>query len=54
MSASFRRFEILLPRRLNDGHAVPDELIADTLLENETEATNAQDETSSDGVGASG
>jgi hypothetical protein len=33
MSASFRRFEILLPRRFNDGEPVPDELIADTLLE---------------------
>jgi len=33
MSASFRRFEILLPRRFNDGQPVPDELIADVLLE---------------------
>ena len=33
MSVSFRRFEILLPRRFNDGQPVPDELIADTLLE---------------------
>jgi hypothetical protein len=33
MSASFRRFEILLPRRFNDGESVPDELIADALLE---------------------
>jgi hypothetical protein len=33
MSASLRRFEILLPRRFNDGQPVPDELIADTLLE---------------------
>jgi hypothetical protein len=33
MSASFRRFEILLPRRFNDGQPVPDELIADALLE---------------------
>jgi hypothetical protein len=32
MSDSFRRFEILLPRRFNDGQPVPDELIADTLL----------------------
>lgn len=29
----FRRFEILLPLRFNDGQSVPDELIADTLLE---------------------
>ena len=33
MSDSFRRFEILLPRRFNDGQPVPEELIADTLLE---------------------
>ena len=33
MSKTFRRFEILLPLRFNDGTAVPDELIADTLLE---------------------
>jgi hypothetical protein len=33
MSDSFRRFEILLPRRFNDGQHIPDELIADTLLE---------------------
>jgi hypothetical protein len=33
MSRAFRRFEILLPLRFNDGHPVPDGLIADTLLE---------------------
>ena len=33
MNASFRRFEILLPRRFNNDQLVPDELIADTLLE---------------------
>ena len=33
MSRTFRRFEILLPLRFNDGQSVPDELIADTLLE---------------------
>jgi hypothetical protein len=33
MSKVFRRFEILLPLRFNDGQAVPDELISDTLLE---------------------
>lgn len=33
MNDSFRRFEILLPRRFNDGSQVPDELIADTLTE---------------------
>lgn len=31
MSRTFRRFEILLPRRFNDGASVPDELIADAL-----------------------
>ncbi len=33
MSKVFRRFEILLPLRFNDGQPVPDGLIADTLLE---------------------
>lgn len=33
MSRIFRRFEILLPLRFNDGRSVPDELIADTLFE---------------------
>jgi hypothetical protein len=33
MSKSFRRFEILLPRQFNDQQPVPDELLADTLLE---------------------
>lgn len=33
MSKVFRRFEILLPRRFNDGSEVPDDLVADTLLE---------------------
>jgi len=33
MSRALRRFEILLPLRFNDGEPVPDELIADTLLE---------------------
>ena len=28
-----RRYEIFLPRRFNDGSPVPDDLIADTLLE---------------------
>ena len=32
MSAS-RRYEILLPLRFNDGKAVPDVLISDTLIE---------------------
>ncbi len=33
MSASFRRFEILLPLQFNDGQSVPDELVSDTLME---------------------
>jgi len=33
MSSAFRRYEILLPLRFNDGHPVSDELIADTVLE---------------------
>jgi hypothetical protein len=33
MDKRFRRFEILLPLRLNDGTPVAGELIADTLLE---------------------
>ena len=33
MSKTFRRFEILLPLRFNDGQSIPDDLIADTLLE---------------------
>ncbi len=33
MDRPCRRYEVLLPLRLNDGNAVPDDLIADTLLE---------------------
>ncbi len=33
MNTSFRRFEILLPLRFNDGSEAPNELVADTLLE---------------------
>jgi hypothetical protein len=33
MSKSFRRYEILLPRWFNDQEPVPDELVADTILE---------------------
>ena len=33
MSKLLRRYEILLPLRFNDGQQVPDELVADTLLE---------------------
>ena len=47
MNASFRRFEILLPRRFNDGRTVPDELIADTLLELEERFGAVSSETQS-------
>jgi hypothetical protein len=33
MSNAFRRFEMLLPLRFNDGQPVPDDLIAESLLE---------------------
>ena len=33
MSRSVRRFEVLLPLRFNDGQPVPDDLVADTLIE---------------------
>ena len=33
MSRMVRRFEVLLPLRFNDGTAVPDDAVADTLLE---------------------
>jgi hypothetical protein len=33
MSKSFRRYEILLPRLFNDQKPVPDDLLADTMLE---------------------
>lgn len=33
MSKHSRRYEMLLPLRFNDGQPVPNELIADTLLE---------------------
>ena len=33
MSRTLRRFEALLPLRFNDGTPVPDDLVADTLIE---------------------
>jgi hypothetical protein len=33
MSSRFRRYEILLPLRFNDGSDVPDELVGETLIE---------------------
>lgn len=45
MSRMVRRFEVLLPQRFNDGSAVPDELIADTLLELEQQFGAVSSET---------
>jgi hypothetical protein len=45
MTASFRRFEILLPRQFNDGQPVPDDLFADTLLELRTQFGAVSSET---------
>jgi hypothetical protein len=33
MSRTLRRFELLLPLRFNDGRPVPDEFVADVLVE---------------------
>ena len=33
MSISYRRYEILLPRRFNDGRRVPSRLVTQTLVE---------------------
>lgn len=33
MSRMLRRFELLLPLRFNDGQPIPNELVADTLIE---------------------
>ena len=33
MDKQFRRFEMLLPLRFNNGESIPEEVIADTLLE---------------------
>lgn len=33
MSRAFRRFEVLLPLRFNDGRPVPDETVGEALLE---------------------
>lgn len=46
MTSAFRRFEILLPLRLNDGQPVSGKLIADTLLELETQFGAVSSETS--------
>jgi hypothetical protein len=33
MSRTLRRYEVLLPLRFNDGRPVPDDIVAETLLE---------------------
>ncbi len=33
MSRALRRYEVLLPLRFNDGQSVPDDVVAETLLE---------------------
>ena len=38
MSRTLRRFEVLLPLRFNDGQPVPNDLVADTLIELEERA----------------
>ena len=45
MSNSFRRYEILLPLKFNDGQAVPNELIVETLLELEQQFGAVSSET---------
>ncbi|HZL34584.1 MAG TPA: hypothetical protein VFC78_04685 [Tepidisphaeraceae bacterium] len=37
MSSTFRRFEVLLPLRFNDGCPIPAELVSETLLEIESQ-----------------
>lgn len=37
MSDQFRRFEVLIPLRFNDGRDIPDDLIVDTILELESQ-----------------
>lgn len=32
MDKPYRRYEVLLPLRFNDGNSVPDELLAETIL----------------------
>jgi hypothetical protein len=47
MNNVYRRFEILLPLRFNDGREVPGDLIADTLLEIEQRFGAVSSETQS-------
>src|SRR5262245_10575315 len=45
MSSSFRRYEMLLPLRFNDGEAVPEALLVDTVLELEQRFGSVSSET---------
>lgn len=45
MSRSLRRYEVLLPLRFNSGQPVPDDLIAETLLELEQQFGAVSSET---------
>jgi hypothetical protein len=45
MSRTVRRFEVLLPLRFNDGTPVPDDLVADTLIELEEQFGAVSSET---------
>jgi hypothetical protein len=45
MSKSYRRYEILLPRRFNDQQPVPEELLVETLLELEQRFGSVSSET---------
>lgn len=45
MNVSFRRFEILLPRKFNDGQPIPDDLIVDTIMELEEQFGAVSSET---------
>ncbi len=45
MSRPYRRFEMLLPLLFNDGSAVPEALIADTLVELEQQFGTVSSET---------
>lgn len=45
MSSSYRRFEVLLPLQFNDGREVPEEWLADAVLEIVDRFGAASDET---------
>lgn len=47
MSSQYRRYEVLLPLRFNDGQPIPDELLGETLLELEEQFGAASCETQS-------